>query len=120
VRPAKIELLAKVIAWRSFSMCYGFTIAYFFTHNLGESAGIVFMTGTTLTLLQWGFEIIWDKSVRSKLRHVISGQQGRINWLVRWRRDTRTLGVDEHEQGAERGKEKPDPLSPENAGREWT
>jgi uncharacterized membrane protein len=71
VKPAKVELLAKVVAWRAFSMCYGFSIAYLFTSNAGESAGIVFMTGTTLTLLQWWFEIIWDKLIRERLRDVI-------------------------------------------------
>ena len=101
-------------------MCYGFCVSYFFTGNVAESAGIVFVTGTTLTLLQWGFEIIWDKNIRSKLRYVISGQQGRVNWPLWLRRDTRTFGVDEHEQRPVGGQEKSHPLSPENAGREWT
>ena len=74
MKPAKVELLAIVVAWWAFSMCYGLSIAYLFTSNAGESAGIVFMTGTTLTLLQWWFEIIWDKLIRERLRDVISGK----------------------------------------------
>jgi uncharacterized membrane protein len=120
VKIAKIELLLKVIMWRVFSMCYGFSIAYFFTGNIGESAGIVFLTGTSLTLLQWGFEIIWDKNIRSKLRHALSGQQGRIGRLVRWGRDSRIISVDEHKQGALEREASTNPLAPENAGREWT
>jgi len=71
VKPAKIELLSKVVAWRFFSMCYGFAVAYFFTKNAGESAGIVLLTGSTLTFLQWGFEIFWDAKIRTRLRVII-------------------------------------------------
>jgi uncharacterized membrane protein len=116
----KAELLFKVIAWRTFSMIYGFSIAYLFTGNAGESAGIVFLTGSTLTLLQWFFEIFWDKFARNRIRHALSRQQGRIGWLVRRRRNSRTVGVDEHEPGPYHGEEESNPLSPENAGREWT
>jgi len=70
----KIELLIKVVVWRMFSMCYGFGIAFFFTRNAAESVGIVLITGTTLAALQWGFELIWDKYARERLRNAISGQ----------------------------------------------
>jgi hypothetical protein len=101
-------------------MCYGFTVAYIFTRNAGESAGIIFITGTTLTLLQWFFEILWDKHIRTRLRHAISGQQSRIDRLVRWRRGTRTVSLDEHEPRSHGGEAGTNPLSPQNAGREWT
>jgi len=55
-------------------MCYGFGIALFFTRNAAESVGIVLITGTTLAALQWGFELIWDKYARERLRNAISGQ----------------------------------------------
>jgi uncharacterized membrane protein len=116
----KAELLFKVVAWRSFSMCYGFLIAYLFTENVGESAGIVFMTGSTLTLLQWFFEIVWDKHARTRIRHALSRQQSRVGWLVWWRRDSRAISVDEHEPRADGDKASTNPLAPENAGREWT
>jgi len=116
----KAELLAKVIAWRIFSMCYGFMIAFAFTGNITESAGIVFLTGTTLAFLQWLFEIFWDKYVREKLRNALSRQQGRISRLVRWRRDSRSVCVDEHKSGSHGRETWEDPNSPESAGREWT
>jgi hypothetical protein len=112
VKSAKIELLTKVVTWRMFSMCYGFSIAYFFTGNVRDSAGIVLITGTTLTLLQWTFEIIWDKHVRSKLRNAISREQGGVGRLVWWRRGSRDVSVDEHEPGTHEGKEIPDPATP--------
>ena len=72
MKPAKIELLAKVAAWRAFSMCYSFSIAYLFTGSLKDSFGIVALTGVTLTFLQWIFEIFWDSNVRLRLRVLIS------------------------------------------------
>jgi len=116
----KAELLFKVIAWRTFSMCYGFSVAYLFTGNAGESAGIVFITGSTLTLLQWFFEILWDKYARARIRHALSRQQGRIGRLVRRRRESRDVGMDEHEPRSVGGETVENPLAPENAGREWT
>lgn len=101
-------------------MCYGFAIAYFFTNNAMESLGIVVLTGTTLTLLQWLFEVLWDKHIRERLRNAISRQQGRISRLVRWRRGPRSVSVDKHDSGSNTSEEVPNPLSPENAGREWT
>lgn len=101
-------------------MCYGFTIAYLFTSNAGESAGIVFLTGSTLTFLQWGFEIAWDKYARLRIRNALSGKYSRIGGLVRIGRDTRSLSVDKHQPGPNGGEAVKSPLSPENAGREWT
>ena len=72
MKSEKVELLTKVVVWRTFSMLYGFSVSYFFTDNAMKSAGIVFLTGSTLTLMQWGFEIIWDKRIRERLRNVIS------------------------------------------------
>jgi len=120
VKPAKIELLTKVVAWRFFSMCYGFTVAFLFTSNVMEAAGIVLLTGTTLTFLQWFFEILWDKHARTRIRHALSRQQSRAGRLVWWRRDPRVISVDKHEQGAIGDKASTNPLAPENAGREWT
>jgi uncharacterized membrane protein len=111
----KIELLVKVVTWRFFSMLYGFAIAYFFTGNISESAGIVFITGTTLTFLQWMFEIFWDRFARARIRHAISEQQGRIDRLVWWRRSPRAVSVDEHKQGSDRGEKVSDPISPQDA-----
>jgi uncharacterized membrane protein len=99
VKPAKIEILLKVVVWRMFSMCYGFTIAYFFTGNAAEAVSMVIITGTTLTILQWLFEIGWDKHIRSEIRDALSGQQGRIGWMVWVRRDSRSLRLDKHKQG---------------------
>lgn len=53
-------------------MLYGFMIAFLFTKDASESAGIVFLTGSTLTLLQWGFEILWDLKIRITLRSILS------------------------------------------------
>jgi len=120
LKPAKVELLAKVVTWRVFSMCYSFAIAYLFTKNAGESAGIVFMTGSTLTALQWGFEISWDKYARMRIRNALSGQHSRIGRLVWFGRSPRPIGMDKHEPGSHVGEGHESPLSPENAGREWT
>jgi uncharacterized membrane protein len=73
VKPAKLELLAKVIAWRVLSMSCGFLIAFAFTGEVTKSAGITIVIGPTLMLVQWGFEITWDKYIRERLRNVISG-----------------------------------------------
>ena len=101
-------------------MCYSFAIAYLFTKNTGESAGIVLLTGSTLTFLQWGFEVSWDKHARMRIRNALSEQHGRIGWLVRLGRSPRTVSLDEHKSGSNRGEADSDPLSPKNAGREWT
>ena len=81
----KIELLIKVIAWRVLSMSCGFMIAYIFTGKFAESAGITIIIGPTLALLQWCFEIFWDKNIRENLRNALSRQQDRIDRLL-WRR----------------------------------
>ena len=120
MKPAKAELLAKVITWRVLSMTCGFLIAYAFTGKMRESAGITIVIGPTLMLVQWTFEVIWDRNVRERLRHVFSGQQGRIGRLVRWGREPRSLSMDEHKPGALDGEAGTNPLAPENAGREWT
>ena len=96
-------------------MLYGFTIAYIFTGDASDSAGIVLLTGTTLTLLQWGFEIAWDKYVREVLRYAISRKQGRTDWLVWWRRGPRTISMDVNEQRALTGKETEDPEGSQDA-----
>jgi uncharacterized membrane protein len=101
-------------------MSYGFLVAYIFTKNAGESASIIFVTGTTLTFLQWFFEILWDKYVRVRLKYALSKQQSRIDRLVRWRRSARALSVDQHDSRSYNREAVTNPLSPENAGREWT
>jgi uncharacterized membrane protein len=120
VKTKKLELLIKVIVWRALSMSCGFVIAYIFTGKLAESAGITIIIGPTLALVQWCFEIFWDKHIRENLRNVISRQQGRINWLLWWRRGTCTVSVDKHKPGPDRRQEEQNPLSPKNAGRGWT
>jgi uncharacterized membrane protein len=112
----KLELLIKVMAWRAFSMCYGFCIAFFFTRNAADSIGIVLITGTTLTFLQWGFEIIWDKYFRENLRHALSRQQGRIGWMVWFRRSPRTVSMDKYEQRSNRGEESENSSASQDAG----
>jgi len=69
---------------------------------------------------QWLFEMTWDTFIRSKLRNALSGQQGRIDRLLRWRRGTRNVSVDQHEPRYNGIQESENPLTPENAGREWT
>ena len=101
MKPAKLELLTKVIAWRVLSTSCGFVIAYLITGKLSQSAGISLTIGPLLALVQWGFEIFWDKLLRERLRYAFSGQQGRISRFLRWRRDTRAIGVDEHQQGTD-------------------
>jgi uncharacterized membrane protein len=120
VKTKKLELLVKVIVWRALSMSCGFVIAYIFTGKLAESIGITALIGPTLALVQWCFEIFWDKYVRENLRNVIARQQGRIDWLLWWRRGPRSVSLDKHESGALRGEASTNPLAPENAGREWT
>jgi uncharacterized membrane protein len=112
---SKIELLIKVFAWRFFSMCYAFFIALAFTHKVSDSFGIVVVTGTSLTFVQWIFEVFWDRQVRGRLGHAISGQQCRIDRVVRWRRDARLVRVDKHKQGADRGEAGADPAASQDA-----
>jgi len=120
VKTKKLELLIKVIVWRALSMSCGFAIAYIFTGKLAESIGITALIGPTLALVQWFFEIFWDRHVRENLKHVIARQQGRIDWLLWWRRSARTVSLDEHQPGSDSRQEEQNPLSPKNAGREWT
>jgi uncharacterized membrane protein len=112
---SKIELLVKVIAWRFFSMCYAFFIAFAFTHKVSESFGIVVVTGLSLTFVQWIFEIFWDRQVRGRLGNAISGQQGRIDRMVRWRRDARLVRLDKHKQGSDPGEAGENPTAPGDA-----
>jgi len=112
----EVELLAKVIAWRVFSMCYAFFIALAFTGESERAFGIVIVTGVSLTLLQWIFEVFWDKNVRRKLRDAFSGQQRTIDRVVRWRRDARLVRVDKHEQGPDGRQAGEDPAAPQDAG----
>ena len=74
--PVRFEILAKVVAWRSLSMLCGFLIAYLFTGKAQESASITFTISITLMVLQWTFEVVWDKHIRERFRNVISGKQG--------------------------------------------
>ena len=120
MKTKKLELLIKVIIWRALSMSCGFTIAYIFTGKLVESIGITALIGPTLALVQWCFEIFWDKHIRENLRNVISRQQGRIDRLLWWRRGTCSVGLDKHKQGTDGRQEESNPLSAKNAGREWT
>lgn len=76
MKPAKIELLTKVIAWRVLSMTCGFAISYFITGNAVQAVGITLVVGPALMIVQWLFEIFWDKYVRERLRNVISRKQG--------------------------------------------
>lgn len=72
MKGARAELLAKVIAWRVLSMTCGFVIAYAFTGEAAKSAGITIVIGPTLMLVQWTFEMLWDKYIRERLRNAIS------------------------------------------------
>ena len=120
MKTKKIELLIKVIVWRTLSMSCGFIIAYIFTGEFAQSAGITVVIGPTLAIIQWSFEIFWHKHIRESVRHVISRQQGRIDRLLWWRRGSRTVSVDEHKSGLDGRQEESSPLSAKNAGREWT
>lgn len=71
-----IELLAKTIIWRVFSMLFGTWITYLFTGDVVRSTIMVLISGLALTALQWIFEIVWDRNIREKLRNVISREQG--------------------------------------------
>jgi uncharacterized membrane protein len=116
----RAEIFLKVIAWRVVSITLSFFVIYHFTGNATTTTHALAI-GTSVGLIaQWLFEMFWDTFVRSKLRNALSGQQGRIGRLVWWRRDPRSLGVDEHKPGALRGEAITNPLAPENAGREWT
>lgn len=96
-------------------MCYSFAVAFFFTSNVADSAGIVLLTGSTLTILQWGFEIVWDKHARHRIRNALSGQHGRISGLVRFGRGPCSIGVDKHEPGPHRGEGNENSFPSENA-----
>ncbi len=70
------ELLAKTVTWRVFSMIFGTWMTYLFTGDIVKSSIMVIVSGMALTLLQWLFEIVWDRNIREHLRNVISRQQG--------------------------------------------
>ena len=72
MRTDSIELLVKTIIWRVFSMLFGTWISYLFTGDVVKSSIIVFVSGSSLTVLQWVFEIFWDRKIRESLRNVIS------------------------------------------------
>lgn len=57
-------------------MTCGFFIAYAFTGEMSKSAGITIVIGPTLMLVQWVFEMFWDKHIRERLRNAISRKQG--------------------------------------------
>lgn len=67
-----IELLAKTVTWRVFSMLFGTWVTYLFTGDIVKSSLMVFVSGMSLTFLQWGFEIIWDRFIRERMRNAIS------------------------------------------------
>lgn len=71
-----IELLVKTVVWRAFSMLFGTWVTYLFTGDVVKSTIMVLVSGLSLTVLQWFFEIIWDRNIREKLRNVISRKQG--------------------------------------------
>ena len=97
-------------------MCYAFFIALAFTGESDRAFGIVIVTGVTLTLLQWIFEVFWDRNVRRKLRDAFSGQQRTIDRVVRWRRDARLVCMDKHKQGPDRREASENPPASEDAG----
>lgn len=68
----KLELLIKTIVWRFFSMLFGIWVTYIFTGSIVQSSVIVLVSGLSLTLLQWFFEIAWDRNIRERLRRAIS------------------------------------------------
>ena len=76
IDPEKAELLVKTVIWRTISMAFGIAVTYIFTGDLTKSSILVMISGVSLTIMQWGFEIIWDKRIRERLRNVISRQQG--------------------------------------------
>jgi uncharacterized membrane protein len=117
---SKLEIFFKVASWRVVSMLCGFMITYAITGKPSESAAITVVTGQVLMMVQWGFEIIWEDFVRMRLRNALSEKQGGVDRVV-WRgRDARNVSVDKHEQKPDGGEGSKNPLSPENAGREWT
>ena len=67
-----VELLIKTIVWRVFSMLFGTWVTYLFTGDIVTSSIMVLVSGLSLTLLQWMFEIIWDKYIRERMRNAIS------------------------------------------------
>lgn len=66
------ELLIKTVVWRVFSMLFGAWVTYLFTGDIVASSMIVLVSGMSLTLLQWLFEIVWDKYAREQIRDAIS------------------------------------------------
>ena len=116
----RAEIFIKVIAWRIISVTLSFFVIYHFTGSVATTTRALAI-GTIIGIVsQWLFEMTWDTFIRSRLRYALSGQQCRIDRLLRWRRSTRDVSVDQHESGSDGIQENKDPLSPENAGREWT
>jgi uncharacterized membrane protein len=76
ISPNSIELLTKTVVWRAFSMLFGTWITYLFTGDVVKSTIMVLVSGLSLTVLQWFFEIVWDRNFREKLRNAISRKQG--------------------------------------------
>lgn len=68
----KLELFAKVIAWRVIAMTCGFLITYAFTGEAVESAGASVTLGIAMIFVQWIFEMTWEKHVRERLRSAIT------------------------------------------------
>jgi len=72
VNSNSFELLIKTVVWRVFSMLFGAWVTYLFTGDIVASSMIVLVSGMSLTLLQWLFEIVWDKYAREQIRDAIS------------------------------------------------
>jgi len=53
-------------------MLFGAWVTYLFTGDIVASSMIVLVSGMSLTLLQWLFEIVWDKYAREQIRDAIS------------------------------------------------
>jgi len=66
------ELLIKTVIWRVFSMLFGMWVTYLFTGDIIRSSMMVLVSGSSLTFLQWVFEIIWDRYCRERIRNAIS------------------------------------------------
>jgi uncharacterized membrane protein len=63
---SKPALLCKVIVWRVISTTLSFFINFSFTGEIGKSLHITIATAIFLMLLQWFFEIVWNKQTREK------------------------------------------------------
>jgi len=72
VNSNSFELLIKTVVWGVFSMLFGAWVTYLFTGDIVASSMIVLVSGMSLTLLQWLFEIVWDKYAREQIRDAIS------------------------------------------------